>query len=67
MRGSVHAKAKIPNLIFADATYTNLNHRLLLLKLDKQIDCTIYPPILAANEARHMEGVGCHIGGAEVQ
>ena len=34
------------------------DHRLLLLKLDKQIGGTIYRPILAANEACHMEGMG---------
>ena len=45
----------------------NLFHRLLLLKLDKQIGGTIYQPILAANEACHMEGVGCHVGGGGVQ
>ena len=39
------------------------HHRLLLLKLDKQISGTIYQPILAANKACHMEGVGCPIGG----
>ena len=38
-------------------------HRLLLLKLDKQIGGTIYRPTLAANEACHMEGVGCPVGG----
>ena len=42
-------------------------HRLLLLKLDKQIDGTIYRPILAANKACHMEGVGCHVGWGGVQ
>ena len=40
-----------------------LMHRLLLLKLDKQIGGTIYRPTLAANEACHMEGVGCPVGG----
>ena len=40
-----------------------LKHRLLLLKLDKQIGGTIYRPTLAANEACHMEGVGCPVGG----
>ena len=34
-----------------------LYHRLLLLKLDKQIGGTIYRHILAANEACHMDGV----------
>ena len=44
--------------------YTVLSvHRLLLLKLDKQIGGTIYRPTLAANEAFHMEEVGCPIGG----
>ena len=44
--------------------YTVLSvHRLLLLKLDKQIGGTIYRPTLAANEACHMEGVGCPVGG----
>ena len=36
----------------------NNNHRLLLLKLDKQISGTIYWPILAAKEAQHLEGAG---------
>ena len=55
--------------------YTVLSvHRLLLLKLDKQIGGTIYRPTLAANKACHMEGVvaklegvGCHVGGGGVQ
>ena len=34
-----------------------------MLKLDKQIGGTIYQPILAANEARHMEGVGAKLEG----
>ena len=42
---------------------TNAIGRLLLLKLDKQISGTIYWPILAANKAKHLEGVGCHVGG----
>ena len=37
-----------------------LGHRLLLLKLDKQIDGTIYWPFLAMNKA---QGVEYHIGG----
>ena len=43
--------------------YCDFWHRLLLLKLDKQIGGTIYWPTLAANEACHMEGVGCPVGG----
>ena len=35
----------------------SLQHRRVLLKLDKQIGGTIYRPILAANEAYHLEGV----------
>ena len=42
-------------------------HRLLLLELVKQIGGTIYQPILAANKACHIEGVGSHYGGVEVQ
>ena len=34
-----------------------------MLKLDKQIGGTISWPILAVNEACHMEGVGCDVGG----
>ena len=34
-----------------------------MLKLDKQISGTIYRPILAANEACHMEGVGAKLEG----
>ena len=45
----------------------NNNHRLLLLKLDKQISGTIYWPILTANEALRLEGVGYHIGGGAMQ
>ena len=37
----------------------SLWHRLLLLKLDKQISGTIYWPIIAVNEAQRLEGVGC--------
>ena len=47
-----------------------ISHRLwqlLLLKLDKQIGGTIYQHILGANEACHMEGVGCPVGGGGVQ
>ena len=43
-----------------------LSHRLLLLKLDKQISGTIYRPYLAANEAYHLEGMGFHVGGGGV-
>ena len=42
-------------------------HTLLLLELVKQIGGTIYQPILAANKACHIEGVGSHVGGVEVQ
>ena len=34
-----------------------------MLKLDKQIGDTIYWPILAANEAYHLEGVGAILEG----
>ena len=33
--------------------------RLQLLKLDQKISGTIYRHILAANQAQHLEGVGC--------
>ena len=46
--------------------HRNLDHRLLLLKLDKQIRGTIYRPILSANKACHMEEVGCHVRGGGV-
>ena len=43
--------------------YCDFWHRLLLLKLDKQIGGTIYWPILVANEACHMEGWGAMLEG----
>ena len=57
----------MPNLVTLLTTITNTSqHRLLLLKLDNQIGGTIYRPTLAANEACHMEGVGCPVGGGGV-
>ena len=38
-------------------------HRLLLLKLDKQISSTIYQSNLAANKGKHLEGVGAILEG----
>ena len=35
-------------------------HRHLMLKLDKQINATIYRPILAVNEAREHSPLGKH-------
>ena len=42
--------------MFIDDMY---NHRLMLLKLEKQIGGTTYRSFLAANEAQGLEGVEC--------
>ena len=53
--------------VLTNQSVCSYGHRLLLLKLDKQIGGTIYWPILAANKACHMEGVGCPVGGCGYQ
>ena len=49
--------------VLTNQSVCSYGHRLLLLKLDKQIGGTIYRPILAANEACHVEGVGAKLEG----
>ena len=50
------AMGQMPNIGLELYLY---HHRLLLLKLDKQISGTIYRPFIAANKANGLEGVGC--------
>ena len=43
------------------------DNRLQLLKLDKEVSCTIYWPFLATNESKGLEGVEYHIAWGGVQ
>ena len=61
--GMASTKIKQSPVFICLSNTINQKHRLQLLKLDKQISGTIYWPNLAANEAQHLEGVGCHVGG----